>query len=499
MSTSTTPLTSPSGRLRGSMKGEHNSSPRARASVDGDSSMVIRTPSARKQATHHDEHDDDIGTRANARTPNAVWIVLGLMVVGGALAALFSLGYIPLTAQHKDLDTAAQTVKTSAPRVAIVTPERAPTVTALSLPGELEALRETAIFAHMVGFLKKWNVDIGASVKEGQELAVIESPETDTQLQKAHATKLQAEAALAQSKAQVEQFSAAERQSAAQLANQQATEELAKLTMDRYEGLRGKGIVSDQEIAQQEAALKVARASVKAGEAAVGAAKASTDASRAAVKSAEANVGVAQADVKRFEALQNFEKVIAPFSGTIVARQTEVGNMVMDGSGTASQPLFQLAQTDTLRLFIDVPQSHSTEIHDGQPVELAVREYPGRVFKGIVARTSKALDPASRTLRTEIQIPNPKGELLRGMYAQASLSVTHDAPVFLLPSSALIVNSEGTQVALVREGRVHFQKVQVEGDYGQKVAVSTGIGPGDAVIATPSERLLENMAVTSGK
>jgi RND family efflux transporter MFP subunit len=197
--------------------------------------------------------------------------------------------------------------------------------------------------------------------------------------------------------------------------------------------------------------------------------------------------------------LQGFERVVAPFPGVIMTRQAEIGNMVMDGSSTTTQPLFQLAQIDTLRLFIDVPQSHATEIKEGQTVNLVVREYPGRVFTGKVARTSHALDRATRTLRTEIQIPNPKRELLRGMYAQASLNVLHDRPIYLLPASALIVNADGTQVAVVRDGRVHFQKITLDGDYGAKFAVSTGLNADDIVISTPSERLLEGMEVSAGK
>ena len=428
-----------------------------------------------------EEHAPDFNLHS-IRRPRAVWVLLILFTGLAVLALLFVLGYMPLKQREAGLEAESKRVQSAAPRVLVIHATRSAASSEILLPGQIEAVRETTIYARTSGYLKRWLVDIGDGVKAGQLLAEIDSPEVDMQLEQARATLEQVNASLQQAEATLEQ-------TRAQLSNAEANEAMADLTMKRYEPLRGTNAVTAQDFSQKETDVKTTHAAVVAGRAAI-------VSDQAKVAAAHANVTAAQADMRRLEVLKSFELVTAPFDGTITLRQTEAGALITAGSGTAGQPLFHIARTDPVRVFIDVPQAYAGSIKTGQEAKLLVREFPGNAYVGKVARTAGAIDIASRTLHTEIHVPNPGGELLTGTYAQVKINIVHDQPELILPGSALVVNAEGTQLALVKDGHVHYQKITVDNDFGASFSVTSGLSENDDVIATPGERLKEGLAVT---
>jgi RND family efflux transporter MFP subunit len=358
-----------------------------------------------------------------------------LAIFGG----LFLSGWLPLTRREQALASEAQQRTDTPTRVAIVAPKRAAATTELILPGDIQPVQETNLYAHIDGYLKKWRVDIGDDVKAGQLLAEIDTPEVDQQLN----------------------------QAIAHLAEGHANLALAEADLKRMTDIGGSAIAK-QELDDAEAKVNTARATL----------------------------GVDEANVKSLQSQQAYQKVIAPFGGTITTRNTEVGQLVTNGNGNG-QILFHLARTDPVRVFVDVPQTYAPAVKPGQRVQLLVREYAGRTFEGKVTRTARAVDVASRTLRTEVEVPNKDGALIVGMYAKVKLSVTPPGGAMLLiPGSALVINGGGTQVALVRDGKVHFQPVELDADQGAQVGVRGGLAEADQVIATPGERLTEGAAVT---
>ena len=434
---------------------------------------------------------------ASARQPHIAWIFVALIIGLCVLAGLFYMGWKPAQKQQAALSSASQDVKAAPLRVAIVSPKKSDAMARLILPGEVQAERETTIYARTNGYLKAWNVDIGDHVKSGDVLAEIDAPEVDIQLDQSKSALKQSEAALTQSKSALEQSKAMKDQATAQLGTAKAKLDYATTLLKRYESLRGSGSLNEEIIIEKDADLKSARSANTAALAAVTTAQTAIDSAQSAIGVALANVDMAKVAVTRLEILKSFEKVSAPFDGIITARKTEVGSLVTGGNSTAAQELFHLSKTDVVRVYIDVPQSAAPAVKSGQVVQLLLREYPNAKFSGAVTRTSNSIDPASRTLRTEVRVPNPSGQLMAGMYAQVNLNIPHQAPPLLLPGSALIVNAQGTQVALVRDGRVHFQPVSVESDFGASVGISSGLQESDTVIANPSERLLEGIQVTA--
>jgi RND family efflux transporter MFP subunit len=432
-----------------------------------------------------------------AQRPNIAWIFVTLIVGLCVLAGLFYTGWQPSEKRHAALLSASEEVKAAPLRVAIVAPTKSDAIARLILPGDVQAERETTIYARTNGYLKSWKVDIGDHVKSGDLLAEIDAPEVDIQLEQAKSALKQSEAALTQSKSGLENSKAIKDQASAQLGTAKAKLDYATTLLKRYESLRGSGSLNEEIIIEKDADFKSARSANTAAIAVVTTAQTAIDSAQSAIGVAQANVDVAKVAVTRLEILQSFEKVTAPFDGIITARKTEVGSLVTGGSGTVAQELFHLSKTDVVRVYIDVPQSAAPAVKTGQIVQLILREYPNGKFSGAVARTSNSIDPASRTLRTEVRVPNPTGQLMAGMYAQVHLNIPHQSPPLLLPGSALVVNSQGTQVALVRDGRVHFQPVVVESDFGASVGISSGLAESDIVIANPSERLLEGVQVTT--
>lgn len=402
--------------------------------------------------------------------PKGVWrpsrtTISGLCVAAILLLALFFLaGYVPLHKRTLAINDEAHEREQAAPRVEVLTVGNSSKTTGLQLPGNIQAITEAPLLARADGYLKQRLVDIGDHVRAGQTLAVIEAPELDDQVRQAQANVQQARAAIAQAEANLQQG--------------RSDLELARVTAKRFAALVGDGSVSAQENDQYQAQYRSKIAAVNSLE--------------QALRVQNSTTTGAEANVARLENMKRYKVVTAPFDGIITQRNVDSGALVNSGSTL----LFRIAQASTVRTYLNVPQTSSSSVHRGDTATLTVSNLPGRTFRGSVARTANALDPASRTLLVEVHVPNPDGALLPGMYAQVELSSLRENPPLLIPSTALIVSGDGTRVALVAaDNHIHLQGVVAGRDYGDRIEINRGLEVGSKVIASPSDVLREGTLV----
>jgi RND family efflux transporter MFP subunit len=321
--------------------------------------------------------------------------------------------------------------------VSIVQPEGAAPSIPLKLPGQTRAYIEAPIFAQTTGYLKKWYFDIGARVKAGEVLAEIDTPQVDQQYNQARA----------------------------QLKVAEAARDLAEATFRRDQDLFNRKVISAQDFDTASDNARQSRATVLAD----------------------------QSSVSVLEALENFKTVKAPFDGVVTERNTDIGNYVPSGTGTQ---LFRMAQISPLRVYINVPQTFSRFVKQGTQADLTLNELPGGKFPAHVTSTAGAIDPASRTLLTELEVPNDTAELLPGSYAQITLKLAGDTGAVLIPSNTLLFRSEGPSVGVVRpDGKVEIRKIVIDRDLGDKLQISEGISTSDQVIANPSDGLADGIVV----
>jgi len=373
--------------------------------------------------------------------------VVGLLVF---LMAAGALGYFIYKGIHARVEAASElkreTDQSAVSTVSVIHPKASGETEEIVLPGNIQAFTDTPIYARTNGYLKSWKVDIGARVQTGQLLAEIETPEVDQQLSQARADVATAEANLA----------------------------LAQSTATRYETLLKSDSVSKQE----------------------------TDEKTGDLSAKKAIVDSARYNVKRLEQTQGFQKVYAPFDGVITARNTDIGALINAGSSATSsngKELFHESATDTLRVFVSVPQMYARAARVGSTADLTFNELPGRKFRGRLARTADAIDTASRTLLTEVDVDNAKGELLAGAYVSVHIKLPGKAQTVTIPVNTLIFRSEGLRVALVREGKAQLTPFIMGRDFGSQVEVLGGITADDAVIVNPSDSLTSGTAVTVSK
>jgi RND family efflux transporter MFP subunit len=330
--------------------------------------------------------------------------------------------------------------------VTLANPRTAATGQTLSLPGTLQGFIQSPISARASGYLRRWYKDIGSHVEKGELLAEIEAPEVDQQLSQAIAARQQAVSSLA----------------------------LATSTLARWESLRAKDVVSQQEL----------------------------DERRSADAQARANVAAADANVERLRQLEGFKRVVAPFAGVITRRNVDVGDLIDAGSGPSGRSLFQLAQTDPLRVYVNVPQAYAQLIKAGQQVVVTQAELPGRSFKGDVTRTAASIDAATRTMQIEVMLQNRDGTLLPGALVQVLLPL-QASPSLIIPANALLFRSEGLRAAVVDgAGRVHLQPLRLGRNYGETVEVLEGLATADKLVVNPSDSLAEGdhvSVVVAGK
>ena len=428
----------------------------------------------------------------------AVLLLLALAVVG-----LFA-GYLPRRATTRALDSAATERKVTPPLVNVAKVTLAPRETEVSFPGSITPVTEAYVYARAAGYLKRRYVDIGDRVAAGQLLAEIDAPDLDQQVTQQQAAVAQAEGQLGQADATLQQLI--------------ATRDLAEITWKRYQVLTKTGAVSRQAGDTQETAAKTAAANVTAGEKNVVAAREFVSASKATLD--------------RLFTLQGYEKVAAPFAGIVTARNVDVGALISASGSTqgptrpslaspsdtpSSGEIFRVAQIDRLRVLVSLPQTEASGIQIGQSAKVTVEERPNRIFPGRITRTSNALDAASRTLLTEVQVENPTGVLLPGMYTTVRFITNRVVPPFLVPDASLVVEADGTTLAVLkpldqatsakaisegvdktllpRSRLVHFEKVQPGRDYGTTLEILGGLRDGDYVVVDPGDVVREGAIV----
>jgi RND family efflux transporter MFP subunit len=382
---------------------------------------------------------------------------------------LLAIGIVPRVLRSREARDIVHASTVLLPEVIVVRPQIAPAQTSLVLPGNLEPMYSASVFARTNGYIAKRFVDIGSHVKAGQTLAIISTPEIDQQLNQARAEVLQAAAALQLSKASLQQA--------------QANLDLARITRDRYAHLSGTRAVTQQSVDEVEQAFNARTADVAAA--------------TANIAVAQANLQSQKANVQRLTQLQGFERVVAPFDGVITARNVEQGDLVNDGSGNGSQSLFSIAQSNVLRVQVEVPQSSALNIKDGQTAVLTVREKPGRQYTATVTRSADSVDLAARTMLTEVQVDNRDGSLVPGMYGEVKFDITHSQPSLIIPTTALVIDKNGTHVVTVTpDDRVHFIPVDIGQDMGAQIEIAHGLHAGERLVTNPSDLLSEGQKVS---
>jgi len=364
------------------------------------------------------------------------WLIVTVAVV--ALCALLASGMWSRVRARTKLG--AETEQVAFPAVSVVSPKKSAPAQEIILPGNLQPFITSPIYARTNGYLKNWYVDIGAHVKRGQLMAVIEAPEVDQQVEQAVSNLDTARANLA----------------------------LADTTNKRYEGLLKSNAVSQQD----------------------------ADTAAGTYNADKAIVAANQANVKQLKALQSFEKIYAPFDGVVTARNTDIGDLINSGSaGGVKTDLFHVSQPGTLRVYVNVPEEYSQGIKPGMTADLSLAEFPGRRFPGKLVRTAEAINVTTRTLLIEIDVDNPTGTLLTGSYAEVHLKVPTQASALLLPVNALIFRSEGLHVGIVKDGKVVVSPVTPGHDFGNDIEIVAGLNPDDQVIINPPDSLTSGQQV----
>jgi membrane fusion protein, multidrug efflux system len=385
----------------------------------------VETPSGKSTAGTPPPGGSSTGSRL-------VVIVLIILLVGGALAVLRRFS------ERKAL--AKETERLAVPTVSVLKPAAEPADEELTLPAQLQAYVESAIYSRTNGYLVRWNKDIGSKVTKGELLAEIDTPEVDQELSQAKAARQQIQAQL----------------------------ELAKSSAERWINLRKTDSVSQQEADQQTSAYTQARA----------------------------NIAAADANVRRLEQLESFKHIYAPFSGVLTKRNVDTGALINAGSAGQGRELFDIAQVDPLRVYVSVPQASAPSIKKGMPAYIELSEYPGKKFTGKVVRTADVIDPATRTLYTEIDVPNPDGRLMPGSYAQVHFAVPVQTVRMSVPVNALLFRAEGPRIAVVEsDNKVHLKPITIGRDFGTRVEILNGLDRGDQIVVNPADSLQEGQAV----
>ena len=364
-----------------------------------------------------------------------------LVVVGVSLLVLLVAGALTLIGREShERALAKETELETIPTVAVVHPLAEKPDEELVLPGSLLAYEESPIYARTNGYLIRWYKDIGSRVQEGELLADIDTPEVDQELN---------------------QTRAARQQIVAQL-------ELAKISADRWENLRKTDSVSAQEADQQTSGYR----------------------------QAQANLAAADANVKRLEQLEGFKKVYAPFSGVITKRNVDPGALINAGAGAAGRELFDIARVDPLRVYTSVPQAYAPFIRVGETTTVTLQEFPGQKFTAKVARTAEAIDPNTRTLLTEVDVPNKDGRLLPGSFGEVHFAVGANVNKVTVPVNAMLFRSQGSQLAVVGpDKKVHLRAISIGKDYGTTLEILAGVSMEDQVVINPPDSLEEGQAV----
>jgi RND family efflux transporter MFP subunit len=432
------------------------------------------------------ENPPVLATKAKGRV--RIWALL-------AVATLLVVGIVPRLTRSSRATATAEAAATQIPVVSVVTAKSSGSTAELELPGNTEALNVARIYARATGYIRDRRVDIGTHVKSGQVLAVIESPEVDAQLSQALANLEQSRAAVIQAKANLEQAQAGVLQARAGVVQAQANQDIAATTNTRWTRLVSRGVLPKQAGDERRSAFAAREAETEAAVANEKTAVASVSSREADIRAAQAAVDAQAANVRRLQRLQAFEQVVAPFDGVVTERKVERGDLVTADAG-GDRNLFSVSQGNTLRIQVNVPQTYSVDMKLGQPAQITLRERPGRLFEGKVARTAEALDPGSRTLLSEVQLDNRNSELLPGMYAQVKFTLPRTRSITIVPGNAVVANAQGTRVvAVTPDEHIHFVPVELGRDLGSEVEVTSGLTGSERIVTNPVDTLTEGQAV----
>lgn len=370
-----------------------------------------------------------------AEAGRASWLLVIVLLV---VVVIVIAGIVPRMRAKAALKTTTDEI--AVPTVVLLQPKMGAPQTEIVLPGNIQAFSDSPIYSRTNGYLKKWYADIGTHVTAGQLLAEIETPEVDQQLDQAKAD----------------------------LNTAQANFNLSQITATRYEDLEKSDSVSKQDVDNATGDFQAKRAMVAS----------------------------AQSNVNRLEQLQSFEKIYAPFDGVITARNTDVGHLINSGASAPGNELFHIASITRLRVFINVPQEYSVSAKPGLPAALELQEFPGKLFKGTLVRTADAIDQASRTLLTEVDVDNPTGELLPGAFAEVHLKVPSGPPSVIIPATALIFRAQGLQAAVVNDGKhAELRNIVLGRDFGSEVDVVSGLTAQDHLMVNPPDSLVQGEVV----
>jgi RND family efflux transporter MFP subunit len=419
------------------------------ASANTENLPVTIVPAVTTETAHHESHEP---VKALPNTGKKILAAVVLLAI--VLAVTFFVVSRHRAAAEKTLAAEANIAESTSPAVSVVTVQYGPPTHIITLPGETRAWYESTIYARVSGYLAKWEVDIGDHVKAGQVLATIDTPELDHQLMAAQAKESAAEA---------------------QVKLAQATAHFSQVTFARFKDAP-KGVVSDLERDERDANYETSVARVAA---------------------AESDLNSTKADVENLQSMLAFQKVRAPYDGTITERRVDIGDLVTAGSTASTTSLFRMAQSDQLRVFVDVPQDTAPDIHDGDE---ATAVWNGQTFTGKVARNARAINLAAKTLRMEVDIPNSQLTLLPGAYLDVNFQTKEAKPLLMVPASALSFRSDGPAVAVVAEdGRVSFHPVVIGRDMGNVVEIASGISAGDRVAMNISNQIADGEHVTAAE
>ena len=399
----------------------------------GEDNVATTPEPGTMQLNSHDSHPSGVAPGPTRYRAVLLFAAVAVLLVG---AVIYS-GIHSRAAAESRLKQ--QTEEAAIPTVSVIFPRQGAPTSEIVLPGVTQAFTDAPIYARTNGYLKRWYFDIGARVKKDQLLAEIDTPEVDQQLQ----------------------------QTRADLETAQANLAIAKITADRWQGLVQDGSVSQQETDQALSNLKAVQATVQSN----------------------------AANVRRLEQLQSFEKVYAPFDGIITARQTDIGALIDAGASTQPRELFHMAPIRTLRVYVAVPEVYSPSVRSGGSATLTLDEFPGETFRGTIVRNTNSIDLTSRTLLVEVDVVNPTGRLLPGAYVFVHLKLPDATHSVSIPSNTLIFRKEGLQVGLVRDGKAVLVPVKIGHDFGNTLEIISGLQPTDAVIAGPSDSLVDGMPV----
>ena len=417
----------------------------------------------KRRLERHGGHGHGHGHGHRRRPSGLTLTVLGILIVA-VLAGAFFAGYRPGVARQAALAKQAAAEGSELPAVNVTAVTRASGKSELVLTGNIQAVTEAPILARASGYIQKRYVDIGDRVKEGQVVAEIVAPDLDQQVR--------------QAKAVVDQAAASLEQATANLQQGKTNAEMSRLTSERWGSLVQRGAVARQDADTYLSQYEAQKANVQALEKAVSAAR--------------SNVGAAEANLARLSEMQGFLAVRAPFAGVITVRNVDTGALVNEGNTL----LFRIAQTDRLRIYVNVPQSDANAVHVGMTAKLTIPDLSSKNVNGTVTRTANALDPATRTLLTEIQVDNANGQLLPGMYSEVNFTTPRAEPPLIIRADTLVVRANGPQVAVVGDDDVvHYKLVTLGRDFGDRIEVLSGLTEGERVTINPGDAVREGAKV----